>query len=50
MVEFIVVSENETQIVLSHLGWTEAPQWQEVFDYFYVAWDYVLKNLSESFN
>jgi uncharacterized protein YndB with AHSA1/START domain/catechol 2,3-dioxygenase-like lactoylglutathione lyase family enzyme len=51
VVEFEAVSDDETLVRLSHLGWPEEDwqahpdEWQETYDYFDAAWESVLELL-----
>ena len=47
VVEFAAISEQQTEIRLTHLGWLEGEKWNEVYTYFMDAWDMVLNNLSK---
>ncbi|MCF7792901.1 MAG: SRPBCC domain-containing protein [Candidatus Cloacimonetes bacterium] len=38
-----------TKIRFYHLGWQEGDEWDQVYDYFQKAWDYVLGNLQKYF-
>lgn len=38
---------NSTLIKFYHLGWKEGEEWNQVYDYFQKAWDYVLANLKK---
>jgi len=46
---FEKISENDTRVILSHLGWGTGADWDKVFDYFNRAWSYVLANLKKRF-
>jgi len=48
VVEFNAISDNQTQITLTHLGWPDDERWMPVFDYFSKAWDVALNNLSKN--
>jgi len=48
VVEFNAISDNQTQITLTHLGWSDDERWTPVFDYFSKAWDVALNNLSKN--
>ena len=48
VIEFKEINDQKTEIKLTHLGWIEGIQWNEVFEYFNAAWDSVLKELEES--
>ena len=48
VVEFNAISDNQTQITLTHLGWPDDERWTPVFDYFSKAWDVALNNLSKN--
>ena len=45
VVEFEEAKKGETKVTLTHLGWLQEPQWDEVYDYFVEAWDIVLDRL-----
>lgn len=52
---WVVVEFEDNLIRLSHLGWPEVSksdekEWNDVYDYFDEAWEYVLANLSEFVN
>lgn len=38
----------KTEVELSHLGWPDSKEWDEVHDYFDKAWGYVFKWFEES--
>jgi len=40
---------NSTKIRFYHLGWQEGDEWDQVYNYFQKAWDYVLENLKKLF-
>jgi len=40
---------NSTKIKFYHLGWKDGEEWDQVYDYFHKAWDYVLGNLKKYF-
>jgi len=42
------ISENQTEVTISHTNWPKEADWDEVFEYFDTAWDIVLNNLSRS--
>ncbi len=48
VVEFKAISSEQTEIVLSHLGWPQDETWNPVFDYFNNAWDFVLNSLAKN--
>lgn len=48
VVEFNAVSESQTQVKLTHLGWLNGEQWDAVYDYFDKAWESVLNQLEKS--
>ena len=48
VIEFREIGEQKTEIKLTHLGWIDGIQWNEVFEYFENAWDSVLNDLEES--
>jgi uncharacterized protein YndB with AHSA1/START domain len=39
-----------TQVALTHLGWQEGEEWEQVYDYFLRAWDVVLGRLQHRFS
>lgn len=43
------LGDGSTRVELTHLGWLEGGQWDEVFEYFEKAWVTVLGWLQESF-
>lgn len=45
VVDFESISESETAITLTHLGWPDDEKWSAVYDYFDVAWDSVMESL-----
>ncbi len=45
VVEFQSLSNEQTKVVLTHLGWPDDERWFPVFDYFEEAWDIVMKKL-----
>ena len=47
VVEFKPYAEHSTGITLTHLGWLEGEEWNQVYDYFNSAWDEVLHALSK---
>ena len=48
VVEFQPLSEYRTQVTLTHLGWPEGAQWDEVYHYFDEAWGKVMEWLKDS--
>jgi uncharacterized protein YndB with AHSA1/START domain len=40
---------NSTKLRFYQLGWQEGEEWDQVYDYFQKAWDYVLSNLRNLF-
>lgn len=38
-----------TEVRVTHLGWQEGDEWDQVYDYFTQAWDIVLKRLVHRF-
>lgn len=50
VVEFMPISENQTLVKLTHLGWPDDEKWMPVFNYFDNAWDIVLNNLEKTNN
>jgi uncharacterized protein YndB with AHSA1/START domain/uncharacterized protein YciI len=49
VVQLADAGPNATNVTLTHAGWKEGGQWDQVFDYFDRAWDMVLKNLRTRF-
>ncbi len=49
IVRFMPVSETETQVTMTHLGWGDGGEWDKAYDYFNKAWDNVLANLQKRF-
>ncbi|MBD3235673.1 MAG: hypothetical protein GF330_03105 [Candidatus Eisenbacteria bacterium] len=45
VVQLAAVTEEDTQVRLTHLGWGVRPVWEEVYAYFDRAWDIVLGRL-----
>jgi uncharacterized protein YndB with AHSA1/START domain len=43
------VTDEQTLVALTHLGWRAGGEWDQVFDYFLRAWDIVLGRLSYRF-
>ncbi len=41
------VSEDKTEISLTHSNWPDDFSWEEVYDYFEFAWEIVLNNLEK---
>ena len=48
VVNFKPVSENQTEVTLTHLGWPVDKKWGPVYDYFENAWDAVIRWLDDS--
>ena len=48
VIEFKEINNQKTEIKLTHLGWIDGIQWNEVFEYFNDAWESVLNHLEES--
>lgn len=49
VVELAAAGPNQTQVSLTHLGWQDGEQWDQVFAYFMRAWDVVLGRLQHRF-
>lgn len=49
VVQLDPLPEELTQVRLTHLGWGEGEDWEQVYAYFARAWDLVLKRLTERF-
>ena len=43
------LSDNETRVRLSHVGWGDGGEWDKAYDYFDRAWSAVLANLQKRF-
>ena len=50
VVELTAGPLNTTRVELSHLGWGEGDEWDQVFQYFKRAWDIVLGRLAYRFS
>jgi uncharacterized protein YndB with AHSA1/START domain len=50
VVQFEPEQEDSTRVTLTHLGWREGEEWDQVFDYFLRAWDIVLGRLAYRFS
>jgi len=50
VVQFYPVELNQTEVRLTHLGWKEGEEWEQVFQYFMRAWDIVLGRLEHMFS
>jgi len=42
VVNFKQIDEGHTEIKISHLGWKQGKEWEEVYQYFNTAWETVL--------
>ena len=49
VVEIQSLGERKTQVTLTHLGWREGPEWDQVYAYFNRAWEVVLARLARRF-
>jgi uncharacterized protein YndB with AHSA1/START domain len=49
VLQFERINQNETKVILSHLGWGKGEQWDKIYDYFDRAWGFVLGNLKKRF-
>jgi len=49
VIQFREVEERKTEVILSHLGWPNQKDWNEVFEYFNLAWDHVMKDFKKLF-
>lgn len=47
IIEFNPVSNNQTEITLTHMGWPKDEKWTPAFDYFNEAWETVMNRLSQ---
>ena len=50
VIQFEAQSPDSTQVVLTHLGWQEGGEWDQVYDYFVRAWDVVMGCLQHRFS
>jgi len=48
VVNFKSAPDNQTEVTITHLGWTEDSRWDPVYDYFDKAWGTVMNWLKES--
>ena len=48
VVSFDALSDQQTEVTLTHLGWPKDEKWTPVFEYFSEAWEVVLKNLTRN--
>lgn len=48
VVNFKFLSNSQTEVTLTHLGWPDNEKWTAVYDYFNSAWNTVLNELSTS--
>lgn len=48
VVTFEAISENESKVKLTHLGWLDGDDWNKTYEYFDQAWGFVLDNLEKS--
>lgn len=45
VINFIAINEQTTKLELTGLGWKDTEEWNQVYDYFNVAWTNVLESL-----
>lgn len=45
VIRFDRISDCQTQVELYHHGWPEGNEWNQVFEYFTRAWEYVMTNM-----
>jgi uncharacterized protein YndB with AHSA1/START domain len=50
VLQFFPVGKDKTRIKLTHAGWYEGGQWDEVYDYFDKAWGMVFGALKASYD
>ncbi|MCF7806943.1 MAG: SRPBCC domain-containing protein [Candidatus Marinimicrobia bacterium] len=48
VIQLIKMNETTTKVTLDHLGWKDGDKWDETYDYFDKAWDFVLNSLKKS--
>ena len=44
VITFRKVEEGKTEVRLDHFGWPNQKDWNEVFEYFNLAWDHVMND------
>lgn len=49
VVRLTPVTEQSTQVAITHLGWGDGGEWDKTFAYFDRAWGFVLGNLKQRF-
>ena len=49
IIRFKPLSDTETQVTMTHLGWGDGGEWDKAYDYFDKAWGNVLANLQKRF-
>ena len=47
VIRFYRISETRTRVHLYHHAWPEGDRWDQVFDYFTKAWEYVMTNMTQ---
>ncbi len=50
VIELLQLSDDDTKVVLTHLGWPQGDEWNNVYEYFDSAWERVLGELKNSIN
>lgn len=45
---WVVLEFDENTLILTHLGWPEGQDWDDVYNYFDHAWSYVFEKLNET--
>jgi len=48
VIQLIALNGTTTKITLDHLGWKKGKKWDETYEYFDQAWDFVLDSLENS--
>jgi len=49
ILRFTPVSDRETRVTMTHVGWGDGGEWDKAYLYFDKAWDHVLGNLQKRF-
>lgn len=47
VIKFYPLSDHKTKIDLIHHGWPEGKPWDDVFQYFTKAWEFVMTNMTK---
>lgn len=49
VLNFQLIDDENTRVILNHLGWGKSSDWEQVYNYFERAWDIVLGRLQYRF-